>query len=219
MKFINNIDEMKNLKLIKNYHEHITIKNLYSYLKEYLNKIFIIILFFYIIIIHSLLYYRKTIINKNENKININNKDRKESKYDINFDYLNFERNIITEKMIKKANWQISINQDYFINGLIRKIRPKNCLEIGVAEGGSSILILNALKDIKNSHLVSLDLNSSSCKNRFQKTGNRVKKYFPELADKWSLFTGDLPNKFLDKLNMKFDFVFIDSAHESPEKY
>ena len=213
MKFIKNIDEMKNLILIKN---STTKQNLYSYLKEYLNKIFIIILFFYIIIIHLLLYSRKTIIHKNENKINIKNNDNKENKYDINFDYLNYERNIVTEKMIKYAGWQLSINQVYFINGLIRKIKPKNCLEIGVANGGSSILILNALKDFKNSHLISLDLNSRSCTNHLLKTGNRVKKYFPELADKWSLFTGDLPNKFLDKLNMKFDFVFIDSAHESP---
>ena len=33
---------------------------------------------------------------------------------------------------------------------------------------------------------------------------------------KWKLFIGDLPHKFLDKINMKFDFVFIDTAHEAP---
>ena len=137
-------------------------------------------------------------------------------KYDINFDYLNYERNIITKKMFKDAHWQLSEKQVYFVNGLIRKIKPKSCLEIGVAEGGSSILILNAIKDIDNSSLISLDLNTQSCTDNSLKTGHRVNTYFPELAGKWSLYTGDLPNIFLDKLNKTFDFVFIDSAHESP---
>ena len=89
-------------------------------------------------------------------------------------------------------------------------------MEIGVADGGSSILILNALKDIKNSFLISLDLNTQSCTDKLKKTGNRVETYFPELMKKWKLYTGDLPHKFLDKLNLKFEFVFIDSAHETP---
>ena len=89
--------------------------------------------------------------------------------------------------MIKYAKWKISNNQVYFMNWLIWKNKPKNCLEIGVAYGGSSILILNALKDIKNSSLVSLDLYNQPSKNKPLKTVYRVKKYFPELLDKWIL--------------------------------
>ena len=64
--------------------------------------------------------------------------------------------------------------------------------------------------------LISLDLNTRSCTDDSLKTGIRVKTYFPELAGKGSLYTGDLPNIFLDKLNNTFNFVFIDSAYESP---
>ena len=60
----------------------------------------------------------------------------------------------------------------------------KNCLEIGVANGGSSILILNAIKDIKKSILVSLDLNDLMFRDSSKKTGYRVKEYFPKLARK-----------------------------------
>lgn len=49
--------------------------------------------------------------------------------------------------------------QTNFTNGIIRKNKLKKCLEIGVANGGSSIVILNAIKDMDNSFLVSLDLN------------------------------------------------------------
>lgn len=133
-----------------------------------------------------------------------------------NFEYQKYERNFITQKMIDYAGWQLTINQVYFLNGLIRKIKPKNCLEIGVANGGSSILILNAIKDIKDSFLISLDLNNQSYRNSSLKTGNRVESFFPELKNKWSLYTGFLPHIFLDQLNIKYDFVFIDSAHVAP---
>ena len=137
-------------------------------------------------------------------------------KFDIDFDYTSYEDYIITKKIKEMAGWQLGRTQPNFINGLIRKYKPKNCLEIGVAEGGSSILILNAIKDFPNSTLVSLDLNIQLYYNQTKKTGYRVNQYFPELTKNWKLLTGQQPHKFLIKLNMKFDFVFLDTAHQAP---
>lgn len=135
------------------------------------------------------------------------------SKFEIDFPYQKYERNIITQKMKEKAGWMLSSSDYYFINGIIRKYKPIRSLEVGVANGGSSILILNAIKDIKNSILVSLDLNSK----RENKTiGYRVKQFFPELMGKWMLFYGDQPHKFLVKLKYKFQLIFLDTAHVSP---
>lgn len=36
-----------------------------------------------------------------------------------------------------------------FIHGLIRYYKPKRILELGVAEGGGSIVLLNAIQDMK----------------------------------------------------------------------
>ena len=44
-------------------------------------------------------------------------------------------------------------NQKEFLNRVIRKYKPKKIVEIGVSIGGSSIIILNAIIDIKISHL------------------------------------------------------------------
>ena len=119
--------------------------------------------------------------------------------------------------MKKYAEWQLGKNEPYFINGIVRKFKPKKCLEIGVAKGGSSIIILNALKDIDGSFLVSLDLNSFNKLNHYH-VGENVKKYFPELTNnnKWQLYTGEQPHKFLDKLNMKFNFLYLDTVHLTP---
>ena len=100
------------------------------------------------------------VFNKRYTNINNHLTDIKDYNhdFDINFDFIHYENEIITEKMQKKADWVLSYEQAAFINGIIRKKKPKNCLEVGVAKGGSSILILNAIKDIPNSKLVSFDL-------------------------------------------------------------
>ena len=52
----------------------------------------------------------------------------------------------------------MSIDELYFINGLIRKYKPKKIIEIGVCTGATSATILNAIKDIEESKLYSVDL-------------------------------------------------------------
>ena len=141
----------------------------------------------------------------------------KSSKYIKNFDYINYQNFFVTNKMKKNSGWMfMSSSQYYLINGIIRKHKPKNCLEVGVASGGSSILILNAIKDIKGSKLISLDLNTNLYFDKTYLTGYRVKKFFPKLINKWQLFTGEQPHIFLEKLKLKYDFVFLDTAHISP---
>ena len=140
--------------------------------------------------------------------------DRK--KYDINFNYRDYEKYLISDKIKKDSGWFILEEEALFINGIIRKCQMKNYLEIGVASGGTSILILNAIQDIENSVLVSLDLNEKMFMDPTKKTEYRVNEYFPDLTKKWKLYTGDQPHKFLTKLNMKFDFLFLDTAHVAP---
>ena len=77
-------------------------------------------------------------------------------------------------------------NQREFINGIIRKYKPKKLVEIGVLLGGSSIIMLNSIKDIKDSKLYSIEL-------REQKwIGKCAYEYFPNLINKWKLFKGDI---------------------------
>lgn len=157
----------------------------------------------------TLYYFRKSIIIKEKSFKNTNNDY-------IYFDYGNYEKEFITNKILTKAGFELSIDEVYFLNGLIRKIKPRYCLEVGTSRGGSAIVILNALKDIENSFLISLDINTYFYKNKTFKTGYRVKKFFPELSNKWKIFTGKEPHQFLDKFQIKFDFVFLDTVHSAP---
>ncbi len=177
--------------------DRLNIKNIYKFSNTFLLMIIMSILIF--------LCYLKSSKNYNKN-----------FKYDVNFKYEDYAQEIITDKIKKDSGWIIGLQEAQFINGIIRKNRLKNCLEIGVAHGGSSILILNSIKDFKNSVLVSLDLNKELYNDPNKLTGYRVKEYFPELTKNWKLYTGQQAHKFLVNLNIKFDFLFLDSTHATP---
>ena len=124
-----------------------------------------------------------------------------------------YESNIynnIKEKLLKTKCSNMWSNQREFLNGLIRKFRPKKILEIGPSLGGSSIIILNAIKDIKNAHLYSIDLNSREF------IGSCVKDLFPQFLQKWSLYKGNIASNFIENIGGEIDLVFIDSAHFEP---
>ena len=112
-------------------------------------------------------------------------------KYDTNI-LLPIQTNI--EKFI-----EITIDEQKFLNGIIRKTKPKKIVEIGVSYGGTSVLILNAIKDIHRAKLYSIDLNKLCYRNRSVETGYIVKKFFHYLINKWELFTGGLTSEFIEK--------------------
>ena len=86
----------------------------------------------------------------------------------------------------------------------------KNIVEIYTAQGGGTSIILNAIQDIENSHLYSIDLSNS------KNIGKCVRKIFPEFLNKWTLFQGDVAAKFIEQIGNNIDMVFIDSAHYEP---
>jgi len=103
-----------------------------------------------------------------------------------------------------------------FFHGLIRKIKPRKIVEIGVSRGGSSALILNAIKDIKDAKLFSIDYSINCYKDTNKKTGYLVKEKFPELMDKWTLYTGGITSEFIENIGSGIDFAFIDTKHVTP---
>lgn len=102
-----------------------------------------------------------------------------------------------------------------FLNTLIRRKKPKKILELGVSQGGSSAIILNAIKDLDESFLYSIDYNTTHYRYKDKNTGFYMDEY-PELKKKWQLFTGGLALNFMDEIGDGIDFCFIDTAHNNP---
>jgi len=109
-----------------------------------------------------------------------------------------------------------------FVHGLINFIKPERILEIGVAYGGGTAVLLNAIKFFKDSEVISIDLakviqyGSGNVKN----TGHFAKKHFKNNKN-WKLFVGKDPSEIIEKLiedggGKPFDFCVIDTAHIHP---
>lgn len=103
-----------------------------------------------------------------------------------------------------------------FMNGIIRKYKPKKVLEIGVFSGGTSVLIMNAIKDIPNSKLYSVDKETRWQRNRSKKIGWFVGEKHPELMDKWTLYTGKNTAEVIETIGNNIDLVYIDTVHYTP---
>ncbi|MCL2310983.1 MAG: class I SAM-dependent methyltransferase [Firmicutes bacterium] len=118
---------------------------------------------------------------------------------------------------------EMSYKERAFLNGIIRKAKPQTIVEIGVSAGGSSCIILNAIRD-RDAKLYSFDYNTTwypevSLQNG-RKTGFFVEETVPNLIDKWELYTGGVPSKYFDKLPKDgIDICFIDTMHTNPGEH
>jgi len=102
-----------------------------------------------------------------------------------------------------------------FLFGLIRHFKPKNILEIGVASGGGSGLMLQAIKDIKESTCTSIDKAEYVFRYPDKPIGFAALR---ENANnpQWTLIAGKDPSEVIEAFGKKFDFAVIDTMHIHP---
>jgi predicted O-methyltransferase YrrM len=110
---------------------------------------------------------------------------------------------------------EMSVEERQFLNGLIVRNKPKKLLELGVSSGGSSVVMLNAIKESPDAKLYSIEYLPYWYKNRNKKVGFVVENY-PHLKDQWELFTGGLALNFMDEIGGDVDFCLIDTMHTNP---
>jgi len=113
------------------------------------------------------------------------------------------------------AFMEMAIPEKKFLFGLIRHFKPKNILEIGVSSGGGSGLILQAINDIEESTLTSIDKAEYAYRYPDKPVG------FVALQEnannpQWTLVAGKDPSEVIETFGKKFDFAIIDTAHVHP---
>ena len=107
-------------------------------------------------------------------------------------------------------------NERYFLNGIIRAKKPRKILEVGVAEGGGSAIILNAISDIDGAELYSVDYLEQSFNNPGKLSGFLVQEKFPHLTDKWHIFRGGDVSHFIEDIGGDIDMLVLDTMHVHP---
>ncbi len=114
---------------------------------------------------------------------------------------------------------EMSYLERCFLNGIIRQTKPKKILELGVSAGGSSAIILNAIKDFDNAKLYSVDYNKKWYRDNSKNTGFIIDEKFSSLKDKWELYTGGTAAKYMEEIDGEIDLCLIDTAHINPGEF
>ena len=120
---------------------------------------------------------------------------------------------------------EMSYKQRAFLNGIICKSKPKVIVEMGVAAGGSSCVILNAIKDIPDAKLYSFDINRTWYRDinkpNGRKTGFLVESHMPDLIHKWELVINDVPSTVFERVlpESGVDICLLDTAHANPGEH
>ena len=204
---------------IKEEIDYLSNNNKTKYIKQKKTFRFCFYLFFIIITISlslNFIFTFKLYLSKNNKCENIKD-PKQEFIYNGNIPLEIYDLNIL-EPIENKIKGYIELTKDErkFFNGVLRKVKPKKVVEIGVSRGGSSVLILNAIKDIEGAKLYSIDKSESLYINKEQKTGFLVSEKFPELMKNWKLFVGGITAEFIESIGDGIDLVFIDTMHITP---
>lgn len=127
-----------------------------------------------------------------------------------------YETNILLDIKNYLDKTEMSETEQLFLNGTIRELKPKKILEVGVSAGGTSIIMLNAIKDDKDAKLYSIDYNEKYYQDPTKDTGYLVEKFVPELTKNWKLYTGGVSAKFIEKIGDDIDLCLLDTRHFMP---
>lgn len=121
---------------------------------------------------------------------------------------------ISDEGKSEMTEWQLS-----FLCGLIKENKPKKILEIGVAAGGTTSVILNciSLMDLQT-ELYSIDISKTLYTDVSKSTGylaEHAKRYLKNTV-KHKLYTGGISVEFLQEIGDGIDFLILDTMHILP---
>ena len=113
---------------------------------------------------------------------------------------------------------EMTPSESIFLSETIKDSGAKKIVEIGVAAGTSSLLILDTIKNIEDAHLYSIDYSTKYYRDANKNTDFILDDY-PELKTKWSLYTGAMSCNFLEDIGKDIDLCFIDTTHCSPGEF
>lgn len=119
----------------------------------------------------------------------------------------------------RKPAWvggQISPNDATFLSGLVQTLQPRKVVEIGVASGWSSSILLRSLESRSLSYsVVGVDLCPDYYLDKTMRTGSVVEIMTPNLVGNYQLLTGNLAFEVMAEVGQA-DFAFIDAHHMHP---
>lgn len=119
-----------------------------------------------------------------------------------------------------KQYCEMSDFEQAFLCGMLKSVRPKKIVEIGIAAGGTTSVILNCVSMLGiDAEVYSLDLNKNFFRDESLYTGFVVdiaKKHISCEGLKHTVMTGGYAPEFLPEIGKDIDFLILDTVHRLP---
>ena len=121
---------------------------------------------------------------------------------------------------------EMSESESAFLCGFLKSYKPKKILEVGVANGGTTAIILQTLEDIGEPYkMYSVDI-SKQCYSfpgkvtghvaTFAKENNLLTPPQSTLTGEHKFYLGDYLPQVIDEIGGDIDFVILDTVHYTP---
>ena len=130
-------------------------------------------------------------------------------------------RKILPQLPAYPSEPEMSEFESAFLCGALKTFRPQKILEIGVAGGASTAIILQALEDINEVYeMHSIDLLQNFWRNPKYPTGFLAalakEKFFGNLRGTHKFHLGKILPQVIDEIGSGVDFVILDTTHKLP---
>lgn len=128
-------------------------------------------------------------------------------------------------EIFQSPDWEqgaIRVFEALVLDQFVRAARPEAVLELGVASGVSSAVLLHSLADLhgaaaeRRTRLYSYDVLPHCYFDKARPVGSAVDTMAPELRGMWSLRRGDARAAATELAGRRFDLIFIDANHSHP---
>lgn len=129
---------------------------------------------------------------------------------------------VILEQLSEKNKSEMTERELAFVCGLIKERRPKKIVEIGVAAGATSSVILNCISMLDlGTEMFSIDLSLYHYTDKSKKTGYLIDECMPLLEQRGkkprhTLYTGKHAVDCLEAIGEGIDFLILDTVHSLP---
>lgn len=117
---------------------------------------------------------------------------------------------------------EMSSRQLAFLLGMIKRHKPEKIVEIGVAEGGTTVAILNCLAMLDlEADVFSIDLLENLYRDENKKTGYKIERCNALQSGKLNhtLYTGKYAAECIESIGQEIDFLVLDTVHRLPGEF
>lgn len=130
-------------------------------------------------------------------------------------------RSVVDDMYKQRPDWTVASISEFdaaFFAGLAMTLQPKKVVEVGVASGWGSVILLEALNrsNCTESKYFGVDIAPRFFYDNKYATGQAVDEVVPNLAPRYELLTGSAISEVATKIGGDIDFAFIDAHHMHP---